>query len=336
MSGSREKEMKGQRRTACRAGCVGLIFLCAAVVLGASTPRQSFAQMKSGMEGQKISTEVALVPLSVVVTDKHGKLVRGLKAENFQVLENGVPQTISTFNEEDRPLTIGLVVDSSGSMRNKRAEVLAAALGFVESSNREDQVFVVNFNEKVSFGLPSGVAFTNNVQELEEAIAKSPATGETALYDAIVVAMKHLKLGSKEKKALLIVSDGGDNASAARLKQVVDLALQNSASIYAIGIFDEGQHDADPKVLKELAKETGGRAYFPSSLDEIPGICQQIARWLREQYTLAYSPLNREHDGTFRTIRVLAQAPGQGKLMARVRKGYYAASADHAAAAMAH
>lgn len=327
--------MMGCRRTRGCGRFLAVILLCVAPGLAASEPAHFSPQMQSELQAQKISTEVALVPLSVVVTDQHGHLVRGLKAADFQVLENGVPQTISTFNEEDRPLTIGLVVDSSGSMRNKRAEVVAAAGGFVKSSNPEDQVFVVNFDEKVRFGLPSGMLFTHNVQELEDAISDSPAAGETALYDAIVLAMQRLKLGTREKKVLLIVSDGGDNASVTRFHQVVELALQNSVTLYAIGIFDEGQADANPKVLRELAKQTGGRAYFPRSLDEIPGICQQIARWLREQYTLAYSPSNRRHDGSFRTIQVSVQAPGQGKLTARVRKGYYAA-ADHGSTAMVH
>ena len=180
----------------------------------------------------------ALVVLHATVTDRQGSLVSNLGEQDFQVYENGVPQRIQLFKNEDIPVAVGLVVDHSTSMRPKLAEVTAAARAFVQSSNREDQIFVVNFNEVASLGLPACIRFTDSSAELEHAISAEPARGQTALYDAIAKALEQLETASRDKKVLIVVSDGGDNASKRRLDQVMKLAEQSSAVIYTVGVFD--------------------------------------------------------------------------------------------------
>lgn len=304
--------------------CLALIFFLLSVLLRVTKGNPLRSKNVNQSDEQKISTEVTLVPLSVIVTDRRGRMVTGLKEGDFHVFEDGIAQRISVFNEEDRPVTVGLVLDSSGSMATKRVEVVKAAKEFLESSNPEDQIFVVNFNTTAKLGLPLDVPFTGNVEQLEAAVSQAVPEGETALYDAIVLAMEHLKSGSRERKALVIVSDGGDNASMAGLSYVLDLARRSSTIIYTIGIFDEGQSDTNPKVLKELARDTGGRSYFPESVEQVPEICRQIALDLREQYTVGYSPTDHKLDGHFRSIRVEVEAPSEGKLIARTRAGYFA------------
>jgi Ca-activated chloride channel homolog len=272
----------------------------------------------------RISVDVALVVLPATVTDRQGGFVSNLSEQDFEVYENGVPQRIQLFRSEDIPVTVGLVVDQSTSMIRKLADVSAAARSFVRSSNRDDEMFVVNFNEKVSLGLPGSIRFTNNAVYLQNAIVTKPAGGQTALYDAIAKALEELQAGSRDKKVLIVVSDGGDNASARSLSQVMKLAERSSAVIYTIGIFDEDDPDRNPGVLKRLAQATGGEAFLPKQLSEVAPICERIARDIRHQYTIGYIPTNLAHDGTHRAIRVVAQAKGHDKLSVRTRTGYIA------------
>ena len=274
-----------------------------------------------------IRSEADLVVLPVTVTDHKGRFVSGLQQHDFQAYENGQPQTISEFSHGDVPVTVGLVVDSSGSMHLNRPEVAEAAKDFLRSSNPRDQVFVVNFNERVSLGLPSNVPFTDNVGELEAAVFRGPATGMTALYDAVDFGLKHLNDSLEHnKRALIIISDGGDNASHEDFRQVLNTALHQNTIIYAIGILDAQEADVSPRILRKLAKDTGGRAYFPTSAAVLPDICHEIATDLRQQYTIAYVPSDRREDGTYRTIRVVVHAPEKGSLVVRTRKGYFAPS----------
>jgi VWFA-related protein len=185
-------------------------------------------------------------------------------------------------------------------------------------------MFIVDFNEKVSLGLPSAVRFTNNTVLLANAIMTKPAGGETALYDAIAKALEELQAGSRDKKVLIVVSDGGDNASARKLAQVMKLAEQSSAVIYTIGVFDETDEDRNPGVLKHLAQATGGEAFLPNQLSEVAPICERIARDIRHQYTIGYVPANPARDGAYRVIRVIARAKGHDKLSVRTRTGYIA------------
>jgi VWFA-related protein len=269
--------------------------------------------------------DVALVVLHATVSDRQGGFVSDLGERDFEVYEDGVPQSIRVFSNEDVPVTVGLVVDHSTSMRPKLAEVTAAARAFVRSSNRDDEMFVVNFNEIVSLGLPGAIRFTDSTAELGDAIGAIPSGGQTALYDAIAKGLEGLQAGSRDKKVLIVVSDGGDNVSAHSLPEVMKLAGQSSAVIYTVGIFDQDDLDRNPGVLKHLAQATGGEAFFPGELGEVVAICERIARDIRHQYTIGYVPINLAHDGAYHAIRVLARAQGHhDKLSVRTRTGYIA------------
>jgi len=274
-----------------------------------------------------ISVNVDVVVLQATAQDRHGNLVSGLGKNDFRIYEDGVLQTINYFSHEDIPLTVGLVVDNSGSMRSKRADVIAAALAFARSSNPQDEMFVVNFNEKVSLGLPKDVLFTDKVAQLEVALSRIVADGETALYDAVAIALHHLRQGNRDRKVLIVISDGGDNASKHKLAEIMAAAGRPDATIYTIGIFDERDGDSDPHVLKQLASNTGGESFFPKSSKEVLPICERIAHDIRNQYTLAYIPTNRKRDGTYRVTRVTATRTGDKRLSARTRTGYFAARA---------
>lgn len=275
-------------------------------------------------ESYRIAVDVDLVVLHPTVRDRKGLFVSDLREQDFEVYEDGVRQSIRLFQYEDTPVTVGLVVDHSRSMLPKLAQVTAAARTFVHSSNPEDQVFVVNFNEAVSLGLPAAIPFTNSSTELEDAISNAPAAGMTALYDAVVEGIEQLQVGTQDKKALLVLSDGGDNASAHSLADVLKIAEQSSAIIYTIGLFDDDDPDRNPKVLKRLAHETGGEAFFPSELGAVVDVCESIAQDIRNQYTIGYVSTNVTPKGVYRAIRVVARVEGRGKLSVRTRAGYIA------------
>jgi VWFA-related protein len=270
----------------------------------------------------RISVDVGLVVLPVVVTDSKGKAVSGLGADSFQVFEDGRPQQIALFEAEDVPVTVGLVIDNSGSMRAKRPEVEAAAVEFAHSSNPHDEMFVVNFNQRVSLGLPKGVAFTNDVHQLLDAVSRNPASGNTALYDGLAAALEHAKSGTANRKALILISDGGDNASRLSLQAILKRAQASNAEIYTIGVFDKNFEGDDSGALKRLAKATGGKAYFPESPTQITEICQQIAQDLRHQYTIGYHPSNPNLSGSYHAVRVTAKATGDSRLHVSTRQGY--------------
>ncbi|MBL0156209.1 MAG: VWA domain-containing protein [Bryobacterales bacterium] len=277
-------------------------------------------------DAYRISVNVDLVVLHATVRDGQGRYASDLRAQDFEVYEEGVRQTIRLFRHEDIPVTVGLVIDHSGSMKRKLADVIAAARTFVRASNPEDEMFVVNFNEHVSLGLPDAIHFTNSPDELETAILKTPAGGMTALYDAISVALGRLQTGGREKKVLIVISDGGDNASKRKLAQALAMAAQSSAIVYTIGIFDEDDPDRNPGVLKRLARATGGEAYIPGNFAALPAVCERIAKEIRHQYTLGYVPASTAPRGAYRAIRVVAvaAAAGAGKLSVRARDGYVA------------
>jgi VWFA-related protein len=278
-------------------------------------------------ENFRISVDVDLVVLQATVRDREGHTVMQLGKQNFEVFEDGKPQPIRLFRHEDTPVTVGLVIDHSGSMREKLADVTAGAQAFVHSSNPNDQMFVVNFNEAVSLGLPRGVRFSDNAEQLGGAIWGSRAIGATSLYDAIIEALKRLQQGTSDKKVLLVISDGGDNASKANLEQVLKMAEQSSAMIYTIGIFEPEDPDRNPKVLQRLARQTGGEAIFPTQLSETVEICERIARDIRDQYTIGYSSPNNQQDGSYHKVRITARTDKNGKLSVRARAGYRAGGA---------
>lgn len=272
-----------------------------------------------------ISKEVKLVVVPVVVSDKEGHFVSGLEASDFRVYENRRPQQITLFRDEDIPVTVGLVADHSGSMASWRPQVIEGARAFVQFSNLQDREFVVNFTDTIALGLPPNVPFTNNVDMLDHALTGGPAGGRTALYDAIAVALGHLQGDEHEKRVLILISDGGDNASMHHFDEVLRTAQAANVIIYAVGLLDEHSADQNPGILKKLTKETGGQAYFPSSASEVVDVCRAIAADMRHQYTLGYEPANINRNG-FQKIRVIVSAPGRGKLSVRSRSGYFLAS----------
>jgi Ca-activated chloride channel family protein len=273
-------------------------------------------------EGFRISMDVDWVMLQASVHDRGGHTVAKLRQQDFEVLEDGRPQEIRLFRRDDVPVTVGLVIDHSGSMREKLADVTAGARAFVRSSNPNDQMFVVNFNEKVSLGLPARMRFSDSAEQLGDAIWATQARGMTALYDAVIEALERLHDGASDKKALIIISDGGDNASQARLDRVLKIAERSNAVIYAIGIFDADDSDKNPKVLNRLAKESGGEAFFPHQLSETVHICESIARDIRNQYTIGYVSTNKMQDGAYRRVRLAARSQENEKLSVRTRAGY--------------
>lgn len=275
-------------------------------------------------ERSRLRINSNLVVLHATVQDHKGILVSGLEKDSFQVYEDGAVQQIKYFSHEDIPVTVGLVIDNSGSMGRKRDEVIAAALAFARSSNPQDQMFVVNFNEHVRFALPKSTPFTDQVTELETALSRIITNGRTALYDAVAAALEHVQKGDGDKKVLIVISDGGDNASQLTLAQIMTTAQHADTIIYTIGLFDEADEDRNPQVLKQLAEETGGNVFLPRSLKEAVPICERIAHDIRNQYTIAYIPTNRTQDGAYRAIQVTASAPRRGPLLVRTRAGYRA------------
>jgi Ca-activated chloride channel family protein len=306
------------------AKAIGLAILLLVVLVGYAGYQVPPATRGSDQASFRIAVDVALVVLHATVTDRQGSLVSNLAEPDFEVYENGVLQHVQLFKNEDVPVAVGLVIDHSTSMVPKLAEVTAAARAFVVSSNREDQMFVVNFNEVASLGLPTTIRFSDSTDELQRAIATKVTQGQTALYDAIAMGLAQLQAASRDKKVLIAVSDGGDDASQLKLEQVMKLAEQSTAIIYTVGVFDQDDPDKNPGVLNRLARATGGEAFLPRQLGETLAICERIARDIRHQYTIGYVPSNPARDGSYRAIRLLARTKGQGKLSVRTRTGYIA------------
>lgn len=276
--------------------------------------------------GASIKVDVALVVLHTTVIDDRGRFVDGLKQENFRVLEDKAEQKLSVFKREDIPVSMGLVIDNSGSMRDKRARVNEAALTLVQGSNPNDEAFVVNFNDDYYLDLDKD--FTNSIPELKEALERIDSRGSTAFYDALIGSMDHAKKGHKDKKVLLAVTDGEDNASRNTLEKTVREIQKSNVVIYTIGLFsdeDKKNRKKATRALKEIADASGGIAYFPENVEDVHNICEQVAKDIRNQYTLAYYPSNARKDGTYRGVQVEVIPPrGRGKLSARTRNGYYA------------
>src|SRR5579864_1190577 len=269
--------------------------------------------------------DVDEVLLHATVQDDKNHLVTNLDRGAFTVFEDGKPQNIISFHNEDIPVAMGIVIDNSGSMREKRNKVNQAALNLVRSSNPKDEVFVVNFNDEYYLDQD----FTNDLLKLKEALEKIDARGGTALYDAVVASADHLKKNARlEKKVIFVVTDGEDNASNESLEQAVkQLQEENGPSVYAIGILGDEEHPKRAKrALETIAQRTGGIAFFPKTLDEVDEISRTIAHDIRNQYTIGYKPTSPRTVGGFRQIRVEAKAKGHGKLVVRTKTGYYAGS----------
>src|SRR5438132_10196025 len=253
-----------------------------------------------------ISVDVDLAVFNVSVLGDDGRPVTGLTADNFHVYEDGREEKIRIFQPEDTPATVGLLIDNSGSMTNKRNDVVNAAWAFIQASHPEDEMFIVNFNRKAWLGLPASMAFTSDRTELRVRLTETRTEGTTALYDAMVLALNHLKNGSRQRKALVLLSDGGDNSSVTKLDDALRMAQQSSATIYCIGIYDVYQKDRNPGVLKRIAKVTGGEAYFPNSLRDLQEVWPRIAGAIRGQYTIGYVSSNPVQDGSYRKVKITA------------------------------
>lgn len=313
-----------------------VIFICPCVraqnppPILAPSPLPPPPVQQASSDDHRLRADVELVVLHVTVADDRGEFVADLPQGNFRVFEQNIEQKLSFFSRDDIPVTMGLVIDNSGSMREKRDQVNAAAMSFVRTSNPQDEAFVVNFNDE--YYLDTDGDFTSDQANLHDALSRIDTRGSTALYDAVIGSLAHLKKGHKDKRVLLLVTDGEDTASEKTFEDTIKAAEESNATIYAIGVYsqDDLEHDKkmvrrSKKVLSQLAEATGGEAFYPDNLAQVTPICEQVAREIRNQYTLGYYPANTTRDGTFRPVQVKVIPPnGRGKLSVRTRTGYFA------------
>ena len=264
-----------------------------------------------------------LVVLSVVVNDRRGREVPHLTREQFTVYDNNLPQPIALFDSGDEPVSVVLLIDVSGSMRPKLGEIVIATLAFARASNPADELYTIAFNEQVMESAGGRSIHAADAVQLESELRTLRAEGQTALYDGLNVGLDRLEHATQTRRILLLISDGGDNASKTALGDVLARAKRASVAIYTIGLFDKGAADQNPKVLKSLAQATGGQRYLPSSPSALLGICERIAREIRSGYTIAFTP--PMPDGLYHELRVVV-SPGPDRLVARTRPGYTAAS----------
>jgi VWFA-related protein len=267
-------------------------------------------------------SDTRLVVLHASVTDRKGKLLTNLNQGDFKIFENGQPQQIKIFKREDVPVSLGIVIDDSGSMSTKRTRVEAAAMAMVRESNPQDEVCIVNFNDDAFLDVP----FTNDIHKMEQGLARIDSRGGTAMRDALNMSLDYTReKAKKDKKVLLVITDGNDNASNVPLESVVRRANQADTLVYAIGLFtEEEKHEASKarRALKELTSSTGGLAFYPKDVNEVQALAVEVARDIRRQYTIYYTPAIQALDGSYRQIKVTVEGPG--KPMVRTRSGYYA------------
>jgi Ca-activated chloride channel homolog len=268
--------------------------------------------------------QVEEVVLHATVTDEQHHLVPSLPQSAFAVYENGVPEAITSFRREDVPVAMGIVVDNSGSMRDKRDKINQAVLNLIRASNSKDEIFVVNFSESSYLDQD----FTSDANLLQAALHRVSLRGTTALYDAVVASSKHLNSANLDKKVLLVITDGQDNMSQETLQEASrQLQQSNGPTIYAIGLMGVKQNGH--QALQQLAEGTGGVAYFPESLDQVDEITRTVARDIRSQYLITYRPKNQNAKPEYQSVRVEARAPGYGKLTVRTKTGYYHQDTAH-------
>ena len=268
-----------------------------------------------------ISDHVNLVLLDVSV--KGPKAVSSLAstARTFRCMMDGQRQQITHFASVDTPVTVGLVVDNSGSMRFKRPEVVVAGLAFARQSNPQDEFFVVNFNNAVVRGLPDNTMFTDDLQKLRAALYFGQPSGQTALYDAVAYSLKHLEYSRRDKRTLIVVSDGGDNASKTTLPELMQLVEASRATIYTVGLFDPDDHETSPGVLRKLASVSGGEFFQPAKLDDIVPVLTKISKDIRNCYTIGYAPDETNEKRSLRAVKVAAEENSK-RLSVRTRSMY--------------
>jgi VWFA-related protein len=298
-----------------------VLFIVAAF---ACAPRVAYAQPPPPPSFHSHSSELVVLP--VTVTDKHGRLIGDLPREQFEVYDNGRRQDVALFTNADTPVTVGLIVDNSSSMGGKLGEVVAAALAFASSSNPEDELFALEFNDDVQNVVPGGQLLATDVGRLETALTSIVPEGRTALYDALIAGLARVAEGTRPRRVLVLISDGGDNASKATLDEVLSRARDSNVTIYTIGVFGRDDPDRNPGVLKTIAHTTGGERFLPESPGPLLSDCQRIAREIRSGYTLGYVP--PDHDGAYHRVRVQVAETGGLKLNVRTRPGYFAANPE--------
>lgn len=290
------------------------------LLTGAGTMLTSISS-RAQEQDAAFKSDVFLVLLDVGVKDKHGRFVPGLTKENFTVIEDGRRQTITVFDAEDRPVTMGILLDESRSMTPKQHQVVQAARVLIEASNPRDEIFTVHFNERVAFGLPPDTPFSNDVNRLVASIKRAVPAGKTALYDGLCEGLSHLRLGRRDKKTLVLISDGGDTASRRSRNETMNAVERSAATVYAVGLYDPENPEQDPRFLRRVASVSGGELYLPKTSPEIVDACRGIAREIRTRYTLGYIPSASAKPDSFRTIEVQAR-DARGKLNTRTRRGY--------------
>ena len=286
----------------------------------------------SGDPTFSVGTRLVVLPVSVL--DKGGRLVTDLQQTSFKVFENGVEQPIKIFRREDVPISLGIIIDNSGSMREKRQKVEAASLDLVRASNPQDEVFIVNFNDDAFLDVP----MTSDIKKMEEGIARIDSRGGTAMRDAIDMSIGYLKKhGKRQKKVLLVITDGNDNASNISVEKLVNRAQDNEVLVYSIGLLNEEERREArlaKRALDGISNDSGGLAFYPKGPADVEAIAQRVAREIRNQYTIAYSPTVQQMDGSFRQIKVTVSGPRHP--VVRTRTGYYATPDTSPKKALSH
>ena len=297
--------------------------------------RQGAQADELGTQGEdRIKIDTDMVNLDVTVIDQNNNSVANLKKEDFSVYEDKVKQTIESVSREEVPVSFGLVIDTSGSMRSKLQSVSDAAVLLIKQMRRDDEAFVASFKAEAELVQD----FTDDRRELEDAIGDLYTSGGTALLDAIIATADHAQeKGKRRRKALVVISDGFEKNSSSKEKEVLEAIKEDEVQVYLVGFIDEdeekGLFGKSPvkkakELLSRIADDSGGRAYFPKDISEIPAIAAQISKDLRTQYVVSYYPANDKRDGAFRTIQVSVNQVGGRKLIARARRGYYARNAQ--------
>jgi VWFA-related protein len=262
--------------------------------------------------------------LPVTVTDTKGRFISDLARDRFTVYDNDRRQEMALFTNEDTPVTVGLVVDNSGSMRPKVGEVVAASLAFARISNPQDELFTLEFSDDVQDANPGRQLLADDVESLRTSLTASLPDGRTALYDALIAGLDRVNAGNRARRVLILISDGGDNASTATLAEVLARARASNVTIYTIGLFDSDDRDSNPRVLKSIAQTTGGERFLPASPGPLLTACERIAREIRSGYTIGYAPPDR--DGRYHRVRVEVARGDGPKMITRTRPGYFAAA----------
>jgi len=297
-------------------------------------------QPQSGEKGYTIGVNVDLVLMYTSVFDKNGRFISGLKKDSFKVYEDGVEQKVSTFSQEDVPVSMGILLDLSGSMRGKIEQVNKAALAFIKASNPQDQVFLIGFNDQVELLQD----FTSDIDEITDALDNTVVTGGTALYDAIYLGVQKSHGGSKPKKAVVVITDGEDRDSFYKLDELIAKVQESDVQVFCVGFLNpvgdkglfghwsksvpEKAHEA----LQKIAEETGGKAFFPDKLTDINTVVAEIASELRSQYSIGYFSSNSARDGSFRRVKIEIPGSNSSTTHVRYRRGYYAPKAAQAQA----